>query len=436
VTPPAADASPAQGDLAEAQYLLTTRAIRQRAEALYQLGTRGALASFAIDEAQLATVAQLVVQVTRTVYPDVRAIPNHTRFRHFDVGGVDRVGRLDAAMSARARSPGGAQGLSSAARLSAKFELAITSVLLDAGAGERWSYREPGGQTYTRSEGLAVASYHLFASGALSDDPVGDPYRADAAALARFGDDDLARALQVSADNPLPGLSGRASILRRLGEVIGRKPQLFGGGATTTPRLGGLGLYLAAQARETRPAGGAGSGSLPATAVLDAVLEALGDIWPGREVCAGRNLGDVWTHPVVGRVPFHKLSQWLTYSLCEPLEESGVRITDMDALTGLAEYRNGGLFVDGGVLVPRSPAVLSETHDVSSSLVVEWRALTVALLDRLAVEMRGLLGLTAAELPLAKVLEGGSWRAGRQLAQQRRPDGAPPLRIRSDGTVF
>jgi hypothetical protein len=396
-------------DRAEAAYLRTPQAIRARGEALYQLGARGELSHFAVDETRLPSLVERVVRVTRAAYPDVRAIPNHTRFRHFGVGGVDRVARLDA--------------LAPEARLRAKLELAITSVLLDAGAGERWTYREPGGATYARSEGLAVASYHLFASGALSDDPVREPLRADAAAMIRLSREDLARGFQVSAENPLVGIDGRLAILRRLGEAIGRRPEMFGG------RLGNLGAYLASQARVD-------DGALPASAVLAAVLDALGEIWPGRETCAGVNLGDVWTHPAVGRVPFHKLSQWLTYSLCEPLEESGVRITGMDQLTGLAEYRNGGLFVDGGVLIPKHPGVLSETHDVSSALVVEWRALTVALLDRAAVEMRRQLGLSSDELPLAKVLEGGTWRAGRELARERRPDGAPPIRVNSDGTVF
>jgi hypothetical protein len=310
------------------------------------------------------------------------------------------------------------------------LELAITSVLLDAGAGERWAYQESndagtgGGGKYARSEGLAVASYHLFASGALSDDPRRAPYRADAGGLARITDEDLARAFQVRDDNPLVGLGGRATILRRLGEVVARRADVFG---ERSPRLGQLGVYLTSQAR---------AGALPASAVLDAVLDALGDIWPGREVCAGKNLGDVWRHPAVGRVPFHKLSQWLTYSLCEPLQDSGLRITGMDALTGLAEYRNGGLFVDGGVLVPKHAGVLAETHEVSSPLVVEWRALTIALLDRTATEVRKLLGLSADELPLARVLEGGTWRAGRELARERRPDGSPPIRVQSDGTVF
>ena len=52
-------------------------------------------------------------------------------------------------------------------------------------------------------------------------------------------------------------------------------------------------------------------------------------------------------------VPFHKLCQWLTYSLIEPFEAFGIEFVDNYLLTGLAEYRNGGLFVDSGVLVPR-----------------------------------------------------------------------------------
>ena len=54
-------------------------------------------------------------------------------------------------------------------------------------------------------------------------------------------------------------------------------------------------------------------------------------------------------------MPFHKLSQWLTYSLLEPFEWAGVTVTGLDALTGLPEYRNGGLLLDTGVLRLRDP---------------------------------------------------------------------------------
>ena len=181
----------------------------------------------------------------------------------------------------------------------------------------------------------------------------------------------------------------------------------------------------------------------PRRRFLSELLRHLGPIWPSRLTLGGVPLGDCWRHPSMttadatnGLVPLHKLSQWLAYSLIEPLQWSGLTVSDIDGLTGLSEYRNGGLFVDTGVLQLRDPADAERRHDVASALVVEWRALTVALLDRLADEMRRRLGMDAKALPLAKVLEGGTWAAGRVIARQKRADGSPPLKVISDGTVF
>jgi hypothetical protein len=132
----------------------------------------------------------------------------------------------------------------------------------------------------------------------------------------------------------------------------------------------------------------------------------------------------------------HKLSQWLAYSLIEPLEAAGLHVTGVEELTGLAEYRNGGLFVDMGVLIPRDRSALSKPHRVGDPLVVGWRSMTVALLDRIAPLVRERLGVTAAQLPLPAVLEGGTWSAGREIARSLRADGGPPFAIISDGTVF
>jgi hypothetical protein len=137
-----------------------------------------------------------------------------------------------------------------------------------------------------------------------------------------------------------------------------------------------------------------------------------------------------------GLVPLHKLSQWLAYSLIEPLQTAGIRVTDIDGLTGLAEYRNGGLFVDIGMLAFRDAEAARQEHGVASPLVVEWRALTVALLDRVADGLRHRLELDATSLPLAKILQGGTWAAGRLLAREHRADSSPPVKIISDGTVF
>ena len=189
----------------------------------------------------------------------------------------------------------------------------------------------------------------------LSSDPA-RPLRADAAALRALDGAALAEVFQVRDDNPLVGLDDRARLLNRLGAAIERDPERFGRPA----RLGGLYDHLKAQAQD---------GRLPARTILITLLDSLAPIWPGRIALAGHNLGDVGRHPAArtddltsGLVPFHKLSQWLAYSLIEPLEEAGTEVTGLDALTALAEYRNGGLLIDSGVLVPKHAAVLGEAH--------------------------------------------------------------------------
>jgi hypothetical protein len=249
--------------------------------------------------------------------------------------------------------------------------------------------------------------------------------RVDAARLARIDAPSLARTFQVDAANPLVGLDGRAAMLRRLAAALESEHDIFGAGA----RPGGLYDTVIADGREV------GAGNL-----LRALLQGLGPIWPAANALHGVALGDTWRHrnaggggETAGWVPFHKLSQWLAYSLFEPFEWAGVRITGRDALTALPEYRNGGLLLDSGVLALANPRDAEVPHDVGSELVVEWRALTVALLDELAPRVRA--RLSDPNLPLACILEGGTWAAGRELAQELR-GGDPPLSIRSDGTVF
>jgi hypothetical protein len=104
---------------------------------------------------------------------------------------------------------------------------------------------------------------------------------------------------------------------------------------------------------------------------LTEVLTHLGPIWPGRILLGGIPLGDCWRHPAIKTgdatdqlAPLHKLSQWLTYSLIEPMERAGIEVTEIDGLTGLAEYRNGGLFIDTGVLALRDRAQGAHQHEV------------------------------------------------------------------------
>jgi hypothetical protein len=395
-------------------YLLSAAAVRERCAIVLEAAERGETGHFGLYLDRLDEAVARVVAVTRRRYPDLD-VPFHSRWRHFTVGGVDR-----AALVAPDANP--------AERARARLDLAIVSVLLDAGAGPAWRYSEAEtGLVLARSEGLAVASLRAMQAGLFSADPA-NPWRADAAALVEIGADRLGTAFQHGPQNELAGIEGRASLLRRLGEAAENAPELFGRPA----RLGHLYDFCLPRSQ-----------GLPAPEILQLILRAFGPIWPGRLLLAGVPLGDCGRHSAVpgdgpegGIVPFHKLSQWLAYSLVEPLAAAGFRVTDLDGLTGLAEYRNGGLLLDCGAIVARDESLLRRPLDPFSEPVVEWRALTVALLDRLAPLVRDALGLSAAEFPLAKMLEGGSWAAGREIARELRPDGSPPLTIASDGTLF
>lgn len=314
-----------------------------------------------------------------------------------------------------------------------KFDLAIVSVLLDAGAGADWQYCEPETKLiYRRSEGLAVASFRMFCQGVFSSDS-DFPGQADSQGLSQLTVEKLAAGFQVSPDNPLISLSGRLELLQRLGNTICQHPRLFG---SENPRPGNLVKYLL----DTRSSG---SNTIKAAEVLSAVLTGFGEIWPGRYAIGSVNLGDVWPHPALQGenlgaelVPFHKLSQWLTYSLFEPLQKLGLEVVGLDELTGLAEYRNGGFCLDIGLLQAKDLAIFEASYLPGSEIIVEWRSLTVNLLDKIADSIREKLHLNSTELPLVKILQGGTWAAGRKIAAELRTGGVPPIQIKSDGTVF
>ena len=396
--------------------------IRDRCRAIAAAVAAGHSPHFRIEHGQLDAVAERVAGLTRLRFPDLQ-IPYHSRWRHFEAGGVDRKERLDALLEGRSADE--------VAR--SRIELTLISVLLDAGAGPQWRFIEyPSvAQRYSRSEGLAVASFRAFTNGRFSSDP-DDPCRVDAKALMSIDAAALATMFQAGPGNPLVGLDGRVALLRRLGEALHDQPQLFG----LDGRPGMMFDALAAKASgESR--------KLQAADILGLLLDAFSVIWPSGQVFEGRAVGDVWPHPdaggsgaSAGRVPFHKLSQWLTYSLLEPFEWAGLVVEGLDALTGLPEYRNGGLLLDAGVLVPLRPRQMAKPMTPADPWIVEWRALTVAMLDALAPRVRERLGVAADALPLACILEGGTWAAGRAIAAELRKTGAPPVTVESDGTVF
>ena len=458
--------------------------IRLRCAAITRAVDERRSSFFTIDRSRLDDAAERVATLTRQRFPDL-VIPLHSRWRHFEAGGVDRRAELDAALA----------GSSALERARSMFDLTVISVLLDAGAGAAWRYTERrelaamampvqhqgrdellamldqaiGGAkpepkpepattseltpeataqpasaapSYSRSEGLGVASFRAFMAGAFSASKT-EPLRVDAATLKHIDAAALRAMFQASPSNPLVGLEGRAALLARLGQALDSEAARDGTPARPCLVLDRLipGLTQGLTRSE-----------LSATVLLNELLRAFAPIWASAGKLKGVPAGDAWPHrfagdevggvpapghdPITaGWVPFHKLSQWLTYSLIEPLQWAGVTLTGLDALTALPEYRNGGLLLDTGVIKPRSAAWLTRTHKAGDEGIIEWRALTVTLMDELATRVRQRLGKTAAELPLACILEGGTWAAGRAIAQELR-GGAPPLAIDSDGTVF
>ncbi|TMW61925.1 hypothetical protein Poli38472_010988 [Pythium oligandrum] len=409
-------------------YLRSLPSVRETCQRVYALAKEDRLPHFRVDQDKIPQAADYVIEVIRESYPGNEAgVPFHSRWRHFETGNPERVPELTATWTCDAKEK--------ARRL---IDLALVSVLLDAGAGPTWKFKEPGTEDYySRSEGLGIASFHMFVNGAFSSDPAAHPHRVDAEALIQLRSDAIAKAFQVDdSSNPLVGCAGRTDLLKRLGLSVKGHPEFFAGPVGSVARPGNLVDYLFALKNDKN--------EISITALWKAVIYGLQEIWPAsRTQIAGQNMGDVWelsylpaSERAGKHVSFHKLSQWLTYSLMEPLQDAGLKITDLELMTGLPEYRNGGLLVDFGVLVPKTDNILTDAFDPSSEVIVEWRALTVALLDEIHKVILARLNLKADVFPLVKMLEGGSWKAGRVIAKSKRADGGPPITIQSDGTVF
>jgi len=391
--------------------------IREQCGKIFELAKADKCHHFSLDMSKLPAVSKYVLDVIKTNYPTLD-IPHHSRLRHLAAGGIDRVGALRAKWSCDAKE--------ATRRI---LDLVTISVLTDAGAGATWQYTDDDGRSWNRSEGLAVASFDMFDSGAFSSDPC-QPHRVNSFALKSMSVKTLTHGFQVNSHNQMTGSEGRATLLQRLGLALESRKDVFG---AEVQRPGNMLDYLLSKSV---------NGHVSVRELWELIVNGLSSIWPA--TLSGVRRGDIWSYsplrspkePGSDMIPFHKLSQWLMLSLMETMSDFLV-FDDLHLLTGLAEYRNGGLLIDLGLLVPKDPRITEMQFDAGSELVVEWRALTVCLLDLLAVEIRTSLNMTAEQLPLSKILEGGTWAAGRKIAKELRPaSGSPPITIRSDGTVF
>lgn len=410
--------------------LMRVEAVRRRSDAITRWVSEGRSAWWEIDRDQLQGAGQTVLALTRERFPDLR-IPPHSRWRHFEAGDRSRPDRLRQALRELDRGD-------PLAALRAEIDLCVVSVLLDAGAGASWQFRDREGLSHHRSEGLAIASLEAFTGGLFSDRPSA-AMQVDASVLAAIDEGTLARIFQHRPSNPLTALAGRTTLMNRLGHALmrqglSRPAELYLPSAHS--KLNG------SPTPDTR-----GLITVDAAELLHQTVTGLAEVWPQAAEAPDGARGDLWPHPVArderglaesgspGWVPFHKLSQWLCYSLVESFQAAGVTVIGLEALTALPEYRNGGLLFDTGVIRLRDPAWARASWTPADPLVIEWRALTVTLIDEMAQGIRAVLGLDASSLPLACVLEGGTWTAGRRLAERLR-DGRPPIEVDTGGSVF
>ncbi|TVY62836.1 Uracil catabolism protein [Lachnellula suecica] len=436
-----------------AGYLRSIGAVRERCTVMLGKAKQNKLNHFDVDMSMFEHTTKFVVAIIKRDFaPDYASIPPHGRWQHFNVGGRDRIAELLNSWANTTDQPERCRRL---------LDLFLVSVLLDAGAGTSWSYYSAEeDRKYKRSEGLAIASLEMFKSGAFSSDK-SQPHQVDSEGLQNLTVGIMSAGLQVSDKNPIAGLEGRTNLLIRLSQAL-KNHTFFGADG----RPGNMIDYLLSHA--TTQASSIPIVMLPTLWTL--LTDGLAPIWPSsRTAIDSTPLGDAWplssmptsptTQPWETIVPFHKLTQWLCYSLMQPMSKlMHMHFIGAELMTGLPEYRNGGLFIDTGVLtlkpqqekrgiqqfLANSQNEKKEAMEVvpmfapDDDVIVEWRAVTVGFLDLLLEDVNERLGLQGVErLSLPQMLEAGSWKGGREVAEISRPNTqCPPIAILSDGTVF
>lgn len=271
--------------------------------------------------------------------------------------------------------------------------------------------------------------------------------------------------MQSSQLNPLLGMESRTELLRRLGKSLLSDKKFHVGESCRPGHLIGMSSSQAFVENKTDRSdymleSGSAGDVLDFKVLWSLLQDLLIPTWPeGRTTIAGAAIGDAWPLKILAAQkqvlpiqPFHKLTQWLAYSLTSAMRRLlSKEWINMDILTGLPEYRNGGLFVDMQVLVLK-PEVLKTglkqsgktlpQYDADGDVIVEWRAMTVVLLDIVAKTVNEKIvqrcGPDISPLSLAQILEAGTWKAGRELAKQHRPglNACSPILMSSDGTLF
>jgi len=392
--------------------------VRRGAHLVLDLAVEGKLAHVGVDLARLKEALLTVLETTKENYPDFQ-IPPHGIWRDFEAEGIDRWGALASA-----------RGFETAEEmLAAAADLAVIGTFMKTRHPLGWTYEDP--MTGTLAQGRqasALAAFHMFAAGSFSGE-MADPYRVDAETLIRFETDELSSGMQWDAKQETGLLKDMQRHLKRLGEALALRSDLFGEGDETRP-----GLLATRLARESE-------GAVDAGTVLDRLLEALAPVWEGGAEAGEIALGDSFAHSGLPDqeagtiVPFHLAAQEMVYSMVEPFAWAGLEVSRLEALTAPSDDTHAALFLRAGVL-----EILTDGEPLSPKAaedrMVELRAVASALTDRLAGLLCRELEVPAEQLPLTCILEGGTRRAGDRILQQDGEDLKKLGKYLNPGSVF
>lgn len=404
-----------------ANTLLTAAAVRTRASEVLELAKAEKLTHVSVN---LDLLPKLAARVTRTIehsYPDFQ-VPPYGCWRHFEAGGLDRWGML-----ASARGFAAAEDV-----LAAAADLAVATHVVSVSIRSDWIYLDMvAGQAFEGRRAIAIGMLAMFAAGSFSADP-GDPLRVDAHALVRLEEAEIVDGLRLDPELDRVAVTSIKTILKRLGEAIGLRPDLFEQRGESRP--GHLALKLFSMA-EVAP--------VAVTDILDALLDGLSPIWQEGAKSNDVVLGDVWMHtklfqdgPAKGLLPFHLIAQEITYALIEPFAWAGIEVAELDGLTGLGDLEHAALFLDAGIVNMKFKDAGSKSNEQSLDQATELRAVCIALFDRLADTLREQLDVSADVLPLTCILEGGTALLGDEIVRENATSAQQASRILKAGAVF
>ncbi|MEP0236005.1 MAG: DUF1688 family protein [Roseibium sp.] len=387
-----------------------------RTQQILQAAYDGKIIGLRIHPERLQTAVSWAAAEVEKNYPD-HQIPPLGCWRHFETGEIDRWGML-----------AGARGFETAEEmLRSAGDLAVLSAVMDVALRPDWTFVEPvSGVAFEGALGRSLATLAMFTAGTFSAEP-NDPLRVDAHALIRLEEAEIADGVQLTELEDGSEISQLTALLRRLGETIGLRPDLFE--LEDEIRPGCLLQNLSLQETD---------GILKASNIVDGLLDGLSPLWQGGAMLDEVILGDTWQHEGALKVglasdlvPFHLPALAIFYSLIEPLAWVGLSVDDLEAVPGLANLEHAALFLACGAI-----EFETDTSETSETQALELRASTLGLLSELAQKLRDKLDADETSLPMTCVQEGGTLPAGRLIARENPEAWRKASKILGGGGVF